>query len=426
MSGLMMPWENIRKGLAEYKKLYNFASFNSTMNFSGTNSSLIRQVALFSVITSGLLSSCVERYRPDDIYLKQGQLVINAHIDNKPGTQTIEISRSAHPEASSFNPESNCLVLLLREDGESHMFSDNDNPGYYTAELDASFLQAGMQFQVQVMTEDGNEYHSDFDMIRPVPSIDSIYYKVEEVTYLGDEDPTPGIRFYLDFDYENESYEYIRWELTETYEFHNPDMDAYVYLNRWTVRPLEGEDNPRICYITKALPVTHTLSTKDLEYGRYSQAFDFIPNDSMEQKLLFRYSLLVRQYSMGPEGFHYWSEIGSSLQSGGGLFDKQPPLLQSNIYNIVDEDEKVLGYFTMSSVQEIRGNAEDIPGLNNQPNPYYCLPVDSGPGSNRPTSYPSYFARATYDGVTVYAQVRKHCVDCRDYKGSSAVKPDFW
>lgn len=110
----------------------------------------------------------------------------------------------------------------------------------------------------------------------------------------------------------------------------------------------------------------------------------------------------------------------------GTIFDKQPALLESNFCNIEDEDEKILGFFTMSSMREIRGFAEDIPGIAGDINPYYCLPVDSGPGSSSPTTYPSYFALATYDGATVYAKVNKHCVDCREYDGSSAIEPDFW
>jgi len=382
--------------------------------------------ALINVIGIALLTSCVERYHPDELYLRDGILVINAHITDEVGTQTIEISRSSHIEIPGFQAEENCLVNLLREDGESRLFDSGERPGFYTAELDADFLRLGMLFQLQVMSDDGNEYHSDFDKIRPVPAIDSIYYKVESMTYTGEDEPVKGIRFYVDFTHEDEAYEYIRWELTETYEFHNPKMEAYVYYNRWTQRPLEGEDNSRICYITKVIPASQSISTQDLSYGPFSKSFDFVPNDWNEQKLLFKYSLLVRQYSMGQEGFHYWNEIGASRQGQGTMFDKQPALLQSNIKNIVDEDEKVLGFFTMSGVQEIRGFAEEIPGLDHTPDPYYCLPVDSGPGSNRPTSYPSYFARATYNGETVYARVNHHCVDCRQYKGSIAEKPEFW
>jgi hypothetical protein len=388
--------------------------------------SLVRQIALIHLLAFIILTGCVERYHPEDLYLKPGLLVISAHITDQPGTQVIEISRSSHPEAPKFIPELGCYVLLFREDGDSRVFSTGIQPGFYTAELDTSFLRTGMSYQLQIVTSDGNEYYSDFDRIRPVPAIDAIYYKVEEMIFTGEDKPVPGIRFYVDFTFDDVDYEYLRWELTETYEFHNPSMEAYVYPNRWTLMPLEGEDNSRICYISRVIPASHSLSLKNLNFGSYNQPFDFVPNDWNEQKLLFKYSLLVRQYSLGPEGFRYWSEVGSTRQGQGMLFDKQPALLQSNICNIADAEEKVLGFFTMSGVQEIRGFAEDIPGLDHHPNPYYCLPVDKGPGSSRPTNYPAYFARATYDGATVYAEVNKHCVDCREYKGSSAVKPDFW
>ena len=386
----------------------------------------IRQIALISMMAMALFNSCVERYHPDDLYLKEGLLVISAHITDEPGTQTIEVSRSSNPELPGFNPELGCFILLLREDGESCEFIASEEPGFYTAELDSSYLRTGMIFQVQVLTQDGNEYHSDFDRIRPIPAIDTVYYKVENMEYPGEDDAVPGIRFYLDFTYDDEACEYIRWELIETYEFHNPQMEAYVYLNRRTYRPLEGEDNPRVCYITNVLPAGHNVVTKNLDFGSFNKAFDFVPNDWNEQKLINKYSLRVRQYSLGPEGYKYWNEVGTHRQgqyvgSAGELAQ-----IKSNIYNIADESEKVLGFFTMSGVQEARAFAQDIPGLDNTPNPYYCLPVDKGPGSGSPTYYPSYFARATYDGATVYAVVNKHCVDCREYNGSSAVKPDYW
>lgn len=372
------------------------------------------------------LPACVERFYPDEMSLQQGVLVINAHITDQAGTQTVEVSRSGSIEIPGFQPEAGCYISLFREDGESREFFSSDKPGFYTAEIDSEFLLTGMQFQLQVIASDGNEYHSDYDKIRPVPAIDSIYYVVESGYTAGEEDPLTGIRFFIDFTNDEETCEYLRWETSETYEFHNPDMDAFLYPNRWTVRPLPPEMNPRICYITNPLASVHTLSTEDLNYGTFSKSFDFVPHDNTDQKLLYKYSLLVKQYSVGPEGFYYWRELGLNRQDKAQLFSRQPALLKSNICNIEDESEKVLGFFTMSSVQEIRAFAKDVPGLNKRPNPYYCLPVDSGPGSNRPTTFPAYFARATYDGETVYAAVNKHCVDCREYDGSSAIKPEYW
>jgi len=387
---------------------------------------LLYNSTLIIVLAMTFLTSCVERYHPDEMYLRPGILVISAHITDKPGIQSIEISRSSNIESPGFLPELDCYVQLFREDGESHSFGTSDLPGFYTAELDTAFLRPGVLFQLQVVISDGKEYYSDFDKIRPVPAIDSVYYKVESMKYWGKDDPVPGIRFYVDFTYDDEAYEYIRWELTETYEFHNPDMEAFIHENWWTVRPLEKEENPQVCYLTHKLPAVHSLSTKEIGFGSFNKPFDFVPNDQMEQKLHHKYSLLVRQYSLGPEGYKYWHELGSNHQEQGQIFDMQPSLLNSNICNIADENEKVLGFFTMSSMQETRAFAEEIPGFDTSPLPYYCMPVDRGPGSNRPTNFPSYFARASYEGTSVYAEVNKHCVDCREYKSSTDVKPDFW
>ena len=112
-------------------------------------------------------------------------------------------------------------------------------------------------------------------------------------------------------------------------------------------------------------------------------------------------------------------------QEQSQIFNKQPALLQSNICNIADESEKVLGFFTMSGVQETRGIAEEIPGPRS-PDPHYCKPFPKGPGTSLPRSFPAFFARSTNHGETVYEQVNHHCVDCREYKGSTNIKPGFW
>ena len=82
--------------------------------------------------------------------------------------------------------------------------------------------------------------------------------------------------------------------------------------------------------------------------------------------------------------------------------------------------------FLKAGLLVINAHITDVPGIDQDVNHYYCLAVCSGPGCGSPTTYPSYIARATYDGETVYARVTKHCVDCREYDGSSAIKPDFW
>jgi hypothetical protein len=355
-----------------------------------------------------------------------GLLAINAHLTDKPGKQYIEISRSVPLIYSKFDALPGCYVLLVREDGESREFWQSGPESYYEAELDEEFLQTGMSYRVEVISPEGEEYHSDFDKIRPAPEIDTIYYQVEKGTdYHGDS--IEGIRFFIDFTYDNEAYEYIRWELTETYEFHNPVMDAWIQTSRWRIYPIPDDERYYVCYITRDLADIHSMSMEYLDQGIYiKKPFSFVSNIQNEQKLFYKYSLEVRQLSIGPEAFFYWDELKKTSQEQGSLFDSQPALLQSNICNINDESERVLGFFSMAGVHTARGIAEDLSELDRTPNKYYCLPYDQGPGTAEAVSYPSFFARATYDGQTHYEMVNEHCVDCRAYKGSSEKKPDYW
>ena len=81
----------------------------------------------------------------------------------------------------------------------------------------------------------------------------------------------------------------------------------------------------------------------------------------------------------------------------------------------------------MASVEVKRAFAENPEGLDRSAYIWYCFPVSRGPGGFlTKEDLPMYYARAWMDGVSSYAEVNKHCVDCRAYKNSSHIMPDFW
>lgn len=382
---------------------------------------------LASVILLSIISACVERYYPEESDLNTGTMVINAHLNNMPGEQVIEISRSAALIYPSFEPVRGCMTEVIREDGELRVFSEF-KPGYYKANLDASFLQTGSSYMLLVTTPEGISYESAFDKLRPVPAIDSLYYEVEINSFASESDSVSGIRFYCDFTYDDEDYKYIRWDLTETYEFHNPNMKGYIFDVDFRVKELTDTNNYRTCYITNELSSIHSMSLANLDFGIYiRKPFTFVPNEQLAQKLHHKYSLLVKQYSLGQEAFHYWNELKKTSQEQGWLFDRQPALLKSNIRNVNDESEIVLGFFSMASVEERRAFAVKPEGLDLSLYKWYCFPLPKGPpGPITIEDLPKYYAQAWMDGESFYAEVNKHCVDCRDYKNSTHIIPDFW
>ena len=390
-----------------------------------------------SVILMIVLVGCIERYYPEEDDLRTGTLVINAHLTNMAGEQVIEISRSVGLTYPSFDPVSGSLVEVMRADGEFREFLEF-SPGYYKAELDETFLQTGASFMLHVSTPDGNEYESRFDMLRPVPGIDSIYYLVETNSFASESDSISGIRFYLDFTYDNEDYEYIRWDLTETYEYHNSVDLEYFFLDldHW-LKPVPDTSIYDICYITNELFQIHSMSLGSLDFGHYvKKPFSFVPNDEQEQKLHHKYSLLVRQYSLGEEAFYYWNDLKKNSQEQGSLFDSQPALLKSNIRNVNDENEYVLGFFSMAGMVEKRAFAIEPDGLDLSPYDYHCYPRKHKPDADEPILWrvgykypydlvPMYFTRPRESGLPLRG-MNKACVDCREYKNSTDIKPDFW
>ena len=379
------------------------------------------------VLSVILFAGCVERYYPEDNDMNTGTLVINAHLTDQPGVQIIEISRSVSLSYPSLDPVSGGFAEVIREDGEVREFSEF-KPGYYEADLDDSFLQTGDSYMIHVITPDRNEYESVFDKLRPVPEIDSLYYQEEHNSFASEEDSTGGVRFFIDFTYDDEAFEYIRWDLTETYEFHNPNMEAFVSIPGVGLIQLPDTSSYRVCYITNELHTIHSMSLSYLDFGIYiKKPFTFVPNIQMEQKLKHKYSLLIKQYSVSEAAFHYWNELKKTSQEQGWLFDRQTALLNSNIQNINDESEVVLGFFSMSGVAETRGFAIKPEGLDMSLYEWYCFPLPRGPGGpGGDENLPSYYARAWRDGESSFAWVNKHCVDCRAYKNSTHIMPDFW
>jgi hypothetical protein len=389
---------------------------------------MIRIISNICLMISVLLTTgCIERYYPQEDDLKTGTLVINAHLTDQAGEQVIEISWSVGLTFPSFLPVSGSFAEVIREDGAYREFSEFKQ-GYYSADLDLDFLQTGSSYLIHVITPDGAEYESSFDKLRPVPPIDSLYYLVESNAYASETDSISGIRFYADFTYDNEAYDYLRWDLTETYEFQNPDMEGFIYDVDFQLKELPDTSNYSTCYITNALSSIHSMSLGYLDFGIYvKKPFAFVANIQQEQKLHLKYSLMVKQYSLGEEAFHYWNELKKTSQEQGFLFDRQPALLKSNIHNVNDETEIVLGFFSMAGVVEKRAFAVKPEGLDLSPYEWYCFPVSRGPGG--PLSkedLPLYYARAWKDGESSFAEVNKHCVDCREYKNSSHIKPDYW
>ena len=387
---------------------------------------MFRTILLVFVGVLACLSGCIERYYPEEEDLKTGTLVVVAHLDNGSGIQTITLSRSVDLRNTSFNPVSGCFVQVTRSDGVEREFQEEE-PGNYSAILDPPYLRTGDTYKLNIITPDGKQYESEYEIMHPAPGIKSISFEVEELAQADPLSNEKGIRFYIDFEIEKDSGRFMQWKLVETYEIQNPNYPTREYGTDRRWRDVPDTEKILNCWITGNINTIYTLDLGGVEGEVYRHMpLHFVSASS--RRLYIRYSLLVRQLSLSEDAFWYWNELKKNVQDKGGLFDTQPAITPSNICNIDDGEELVIGYFSVSGCSEKRVFVEDVPDLELKLDADICAPGYLPMFLHRypQEDLPFYVATAAISGVTESGIVEKECLDCRMYKGSSNIKPDFW
>lgn len=373
-----------------------------------------------------ILSGCIEQYYPDDDMLKTGTLVVQAHLNNKPGEQSVVISRSSTLVYPEFDPLSGCFVEVINMDGDSREFSESE-PGIYVFIHNDEFLRNNEEYCLIFLTPGGKRYESEFEKLHAVPEINAVYYRLENHPTSDQDAIEEGVQIYIDFEIEKESGTYLRWQVTETYEIQNPEYEAWIFDLDHQLKELPKSNSWTKCWITLDIPKIFTLDLGHVDGATYKKMpLNYVSNET--RRLNIRYSILVEQMALSQSAFIYWNEQAKNSQSGGALFDSQPALSPGNICNVDDASELVIGFFSVSGLTEKRVCIENVPGLKMQNNPTYCMPGEYPKYLNyfRPEYLPVYIGLAWVDGSRSYGEVHKYCVDCREYKGSSNVIPDFW
>jgi hypothetical protein len=148
-------------------------------------------------------------------------------------------------------------------------------------------------------------------------------------------------------------------------------------------------------------------------------------------KLRYKYSILVKQYSLSAEEFAYWELLQKNTENIGTIFDPQPSQLTGNVHSLSDAAEPVIGYVGVQSVAEKRIFIK----RDELPRSWRAL---TGYEQNCPA--PDTLRPATGSALEVFRSGRAipidrvegggllyssaECVDCR--KRGTNVRPSFW
>jgi len=401
----------------------------------------VRPKSIISIVAVFTLCTCIDPYIPN---LKgyDPLLVIDGLITDANASYTVRLSRTFQEQNSDPLMVSDATVFITDDIGNSTYLDNKGNGIYKTDSIEFQGI-IGRTYMLHVQAKGGGIYESEPCVMQPVPDIDSIYFARDQEIINNGTETQDGIRIYLTSK-EGEINQYYRWAFEETWKFKVPNPKRYNYINDSTIVTV-GEIK-EFCWKNRESDGILIHSIGPGESGTIMKEPIFFIAADQSDRLLIEYSILVKQYSISKREYDFWNDLNQVNVSGADIFAKQPFTVTSNLRNINNSRERVLGYFQVSAVKQKRRNIpfSEIVGLNlpfyhypceiilKDPNDY---PSPSGPEMTWNQIYAMFCVTSDYyfieplyipgtDQLQKLIFSRPECANC-ELTGTRK-KPDFW
>jgi len=379
-----------------------------------------------------VLTSCIQRFDPEIKSSDIVKYVVTGQVNKGDKIQRVSVSTTSLLSKPNKIPVMGCTVKIIDAKGNEYLAEDAWY-GNYDVEIPQSELVPGNSFKVDIMIPGGTHIVSDFDMIQDGPPVDSVYYALQKLPTSSPVIFKQGIQFYVNLDAPRYSCRNYRWEMVETYEYHTLYPIEWWYSGKLhhTYPP---DSSKMVCWRTSSLRDVYLLSTEKLSQNTYDgYPLHFVDNIS-SARLVYGYSLLVRQYSLSEAAFDYWEKIRINSQEQGGLYENQPMSIIGNLHNVTKPDQPVLGFFSATTVTEKRIFVKKIKELPDE-FVFNCV-IDELPrgglSGTSPLMWPIYLPPTSPTGGDTpgsgysLLSIDHECVDCTATVGGTTVKPKFW
>lgn len=385
-------------------------------------------------------SGCVDPYVPE---LKgyESILVVEGLITDDNSSYTVKLSRSVQDQDTVPEVISDA-VIYISDESEKNFYLTNFGNGLYKTDSTEFRGMIGNTYVLHIQTAEGNFYESEPYKMEAVSDIDNIYYARDQELGSNGTVMNEGLRIFLDS--RGGINKYYRWDYEETWKFKVPSPKKYDYVNETIFVPVA--DVKEYCYKMRKSQEILIYSTFEGKSDRVEgQNISFI-DPKKSDRLLIQYSVLMKQYSISEKEYDFWYNMKQINEKGGSIYSIQPFPVISNIHNVNDPDERVLGYFQVSAVKVKRKfiTFSDLSGMNF---PIYrnpCKRVEMAP-KDYPRSlysppltwddlYEMYstsgyyfvepFFKAGTEVLDKMVFAKPECANC-EFTGT-ITKPDFW
>ncbi|EAR01530.1 hypothetical protein FB2170_12436 [Maribacter sp. HTCC2170] len=368
-----------------------------------------------------LVYGCVEPFEATT-QLFEKIMVIDATITDEVKNQEIHLSSTFQFEEFVRAPEEGAAIKVVDGSMVEYPFQEV-LPGKYVSTF-AFGAQPGVSYQLLITTTDGRNYTSDPTM---APPSDPFFDLKATKTFndVGEE----GMSINVVYPPNNET-KYYRYEYEEMYKIIAPKWTDVTlqWINEFeTIQVPKDPPGGRVCYKSDESNTIIFNSTKssDLEES-LEYPIRFINNNDYFT-LLHRYGIWVKQFAITRATHTYLETLKDFSGQDNILSQTQPGFFSGNVYSEDYPDEKVLGYFDVTSVttKSLFFNYRDF--YPNEPLPRFidaCAETSPDPALLRKLLDDGTVMFYLTDGFQNHFVVNRVCGDCT-VLGQSEV-PEFW
>ncbi|MGI9542114.1 MAG: DUF4249 domain-containing protein [Cyclobacteriaceae bacterium] len=245
----------------------------------------------------------------DPLPVSTPKMVVQGWITDRPGPHEVVLSTTAPFDSNQPTPKiAGATVMIVDDQGAVYPLFESSRAGYYQT-ADTARGVVGRSYALKVFTKESMQYQSLPESLVAVPSIES-FSCISDENQQGITGSTVSISF---TDFANQP-NFYRWK---------------VFIN--------GENKSGEVYLG---------------------IDDFIDGNQLQVELGFYESkpldvFRIEQLSLTESGFEYLEMLTTQTFGLGTVFSPAPAPIPSNLHNVNNPNEQVLGYFGASSVASV-------------------------------------------------------------------------
>ncbi|MBS1532434.1 MAG: DUF4249 domain-containing protein [Bacteroidetes bacterium] len=398
-----------------------------------------KQLAKLILLGVAVGWGCKKHYTPKAVSTANSYLVVEGMIAAGSDSTIITLSRTVQLTSTSVHkPEAGAKIAVDDQQGGSYPLPEVDSGKYAAPPLN---LDNSHKYRLDITTADGQTYVSDYVPVKVTPPVDTISTPIT----------ANGLSITVSTHDASNNTRYYRWDYTETFIYQSDIEADYIFdptnpdTLKWS-RLRTPAEQIHTCYVTLNSSIINVNSSAALKQDLISNnLITQIPKES--EKIVHRYSILVKQYALTQDAYNFWSLLKSNTQNIGTIFDAQPSVNQGNIHCTSNPSLPVIGYVSASTIAQKRIFIDrsdlpvwPIPGYQCNPDPKVfkpnaiCwrrsspAPAELNAGIYIPLEAISTAAECYKEPIPAFTvkTVYYTCADCRFHLNGKTHKPSFW